>query len=291
MQFSIIIPVYNAGKTLADLLTSLKNQTFSGLFEIILIDDCSTDDSVSIVKQFDVTIIESPKNQGPAVCRNVGAQRATGEILVFTDSDCRVDASWLDTIRKRFEKGETEAVMGRLVLPSSTYLGDSISALGFPAGGLVGYEKIWPVDQNGYTESLSTCNCAMSREVFHEAGGFDETFPYPGGEDTLLAYSLRKSGHRIQYCPEIIVHHAPRTSFMGFLRWQYRRGVSSYLFSTKVTQRRDFVKLRIWSIKNILHMYKTDKKIPLIMILLFTGYCSQILGYMLTKINPPALKV
>jgi hypothetical protein len=76
---------------------------------------------------------------------------------------------WLEHIKNRFNDNTVDVVMGKLNLDQSTYLGDSISALGFPAGGSIGFDKI----------------C-----------GFDETFPYPGGEDTLLAVSLRKRGHR-----------------------------------------------------------------------------------------------
>ena len=175
--------------------------------------------------------------------------------------------------------------MGRLIISSSTYLGDCISALGFPAGGSIGFDKIWRVDDQGYTTSLSTCNCAIRKNIFEAAGGFDETFPYPGGEDTLLAYALCRNGCRIKYCPDIKVHHAPRTKLKDFIRWQFRRGISSYLFAQKIPVKSDFIKLRIWSIKNIIATYKTDKKIPLILILLLTGYFSQILGYLLTKMN------
>jgi GT2 family glycosyltransferase len=143
------------------------------------------------------------------------------------------------------------------------------------------------VDENGYTDSLSTCNCAIRKDIFEQAGGFDETFPYPGGEDTLLAYAIRQQNNRIKYCPDVIVHHAPRTKFKDFVRWQFRRGVSSYLFARKITGKSDFIKLRLWSIKNIISAYKTDPKIPLILFLILSGYFSQVLGYVVTKMSPP----
>jgi glycosyltransferase involved in cell wall biosynthesis len=290
MIFSVIIPVYNAEETLPDLLNSLKSQEYSSHFEIIIIDDCSTDNSIKITQNFDVLLIALENNSGPAVCRNIGAQKAQGDILVFTDSDCQVAETWLSNIEREFHDKETEAIMGRLIIPTSNYLGDSISALGFPAGGSIGFDKIWRVDINGFTDSLSTCNCAIKKDIFEQIEGFDETFPYPGGEDTLLAYAIRQNGYHIKYCPDIIVNHAPRTKFKDFLRWQFRRGISSYLFAQKIMIKSDFIKLRLWSIRNIISTYKFDKKIPLILILLLTGYFSQVLGYLLTIINHPTSK-
>ena len=106
--------------------------------------------------------------------------------------------------------------MGKIVLLPSNFLGDSISALGFPAGGSIGFDKIWKVDAKGFTDSLSTCNCAIRKDAFEKIGGFDESFPFPGGEDSLLAYNLRNLNYRIKYCTNIVVYHAARDSFRGF---------------------------------------------------------------------------
>ncbi|MDH3346846.1 MAG: glycosyltransferase [Desulfobulbaceae bacterium] len=287
MLFSIIIPVYNGEKTLPELLSSLTRQSYKAPFEVLLVDDCSTDNSAEIISQYDnFTLLRAPKNQGPAVCRNMGAARAQGEILVFTDSDCRLDEKWLENIQSYFDAGITEAVMGRLLLPSSTYLGDSISALGFPAGGSLGFEKVWRVDENGYTNSLSTCNCALLKSVFLELGGFDETFPYAGGEDTLLAHDLLNKGYRIKYAPEMIVHHAPRADLSGFISWQFRRGVSSYIFASKITKKSGFVKQRLRGIKNIILNSLCDLKLPLVIVLLILSYATQIFGFLHAKYNP-----
>jgi len=177
-------------------------------------------------------------------------------------------------------QNEFGAIMGRLVLMPSTLLGDSISAIGFPAGGAIGFDKIWKVDQKGFTDSISSCNCAVRKDVFDKIGGFDESFPYPGGEDSLLAYALRRLNYRIKYCPDVLVSHAARDSFKGFLKWQFRRGISSYIFSTKVSNKEKFLSLRIWSTGNIIRHYYTDKKIPLILTLLMTSFFVQLSGFL-----------
>jgi GT2 family glycosyltransferase len=220
------------------------------------------------------------KNHGPAYCRNIAAKSARGEILVFTDSDCCVDRNWLANIYNYFSQNDIETIMGRLVLLPSSFLGNSISALGFPAGGTLGFDRIWKVDQNGFTDSLSTCNCAVKKNIFRAVGGFDESFPFPGGEDSLFAYNLRQLNYRIKYCPDVLVYHGSRDSLIDFVKWQFKRGVSSYIFSTKVSGKKNFLSLRLWSTGNILRHYYNDKKFPLIVMLLSASLLVQSAGFL-----------
>lgn len=278
MTLSVIVPAYNAEKTLPGLLDSLSEQDFRD-FEVIVVDDCSQDRTARIVNGYaPFNLVKLEENRGPAHCRNVGAGRAQGSVLVFTDSDCVVHRAWLSRINEFFSSVGSEALMGRLVLRPSNWLGDSISALGFPAGGSLGFDKVWRVDGDGITESLSSCNCAIRRDIFNAVGGFDETFPYAGGEDSFLAYSLRKAGYSISYRPDVLVHHEARDSLGGFLRWQFRRGISSYIFARKVEDRKGYMSLRIWSTRNVIKYNLRDKKIPLIVTLLLVSFMMQASG-------------
>jgi GT2 family glycosyltransferase len=173
--------------------------------------------------------------------------------------------------------------MGKLIISPSDYLGDSISALGFPAGGSLGFEKIWRVDKDSLTNSLSSCNCAIKKVVFWEVGGFDESFPYAGGEDSYLAYRLVKSGYSIKYCPDVLAYHDARDSLRDFIKWQFRRGVSSYIFSQKVKKKTDFIGLRFWSTKNIIINSLNDKKMPLILSLFLFSIAMQMSGMIYAK--------
>lgn len=282
MNISVIVPTFNSQTTLPALLNSLINQTHDE-YEIIIVDDCSSDNTSKIITKYNTKYIRLKKNSGPAVCRNLGAKAAVGDILAFTDSDCIVDSNWLSNINRYFLNGDCEAIMGRLIINPSDYLGDSISALGFPAGGSLGFDKVWKVDNNGFTSSLSSCNCAIKKNVFNDLGGFDETFPYAGGEDSFLAYSLVQSGFRIKYCPDIIVYHEARDSLKAYILWQFKRGISSYIFSSKVENRSEYMSLRLWSISNVIKNNLKDRKLPLVLFLLFTGYFIQGLGFFYGK--------
>ncbi len=123
MTLSVIVPVYNANKTLSKLLDSICNQSHQD-FELIIVDDCSTDGTPEIAQTYGCKLIRLPQNHGPAYCRNIGARNAKGNLLAFTDSDCEVDHDWLKNIQKHFSQNEIEAIMGKLILPSSTFLGD-----------------------------------------------------------------------------------------------------------------------------------------------------------------------
>jgi GT2 family glycosyltransferase len=143
----------------------------------------------------------------------------------------------------------------------------------------VGFENIWPVNEKGETSSLSTCNCAVRTAVFHRLGGFDRRFPFPGGEDSLLAHHLLRAGGRIRYCPDMVVGHAARDDLGGFLRWQFKRGMSSYVFSRLVSDPGRYVSLRRWSTQNVLRAARRDGRLFLVATLLGVGGAAQIAGY------------
>lgn len=97
-KFSIIIPVYNVEKYIDNCLKSIMNQTFKD-YEIIVVNDGTKDNSMDIVKKYDVTIVEQ-KNQGLSAARNTGVKHATGEYLIFLDSD----DSWNKDLLKEINK-------------------------------------------------------------------------------------------------------------------------------------------------------------------------------------------
>lgn len=282
MKISVIVPTYNSAATLPLLLDTLTAQGHDD-FEIIVVDDCSTDDTALVVSNYNIYYIRMEKNSGPAVCRNVGAHAANSDLFAFTDSDCRVDDNWLVQIENNFGDINMDVLMGRLIIDRSNYLGDSISALGFPAGGSLGFDRVWKVDSRCYTNSLSSCNCAIKKELFDSIGGFDETFPYPGGEDSFLAYRLVQSGYKIKYCPDVIVHHGARDSLRSFIKWQFRRGISSFIFSRKISGRANYASLRLWSTANVLKSNLKDIKFPLVALLLMSSFIIQAAGFLYGK--------
>ncbi len=280
-RISVVIPAYNASNVIGRVLESLQRQTFTD-FEVIVVDDGSTDDIESVVKGFKSVKFKKQEHKGPAAARNLGIETAAGEIIAFTDTDCIADDDWLKNIDRCFT-GDAAALMGRVKIPESNFVGDSISALGFPAGGTVGFEKMWKVSREGFTNHLSTCNCAVRKSAFERFGLFDEVFRRAGNEDTEFSYRLEKNNVKIKYCSDVVISHDARTDISSFLRWNLHRGEGNYHFKQKVGNVTDFVKLRLWSTKNILRAYWKDRKIGLIVILLFSSFVFQQLGYLREK--------
>jgi len=282
VTISVIVPAYNSEKTIEKTLLSLEKQS-QAPDEIIVIDDASTDKTPEIAQKY-FRLIRLPRNMGPARARNIGIKEASGEVIAFIDADCEATSGWVEAIKKRFSNNPgVQVIMGNLKIPSSTFLGDSISALGFPGGGSVGFDKMWKVDENGFTDHITSANFAARKDVFEKYGMFDEGFPLPGSEDPELSFRLTKLGVPILYCPEILVYHVPRTDMTSFVRWQIVRGRGNYYFKQRVGQVGNFIKLRLWSSWNIVKTFIMDPKFPLIFGLLALSFVLQQYGFYIEK--------
>ena len=287
IEYTVIMPVHNAEKTILKSLKSISSQLKENC-ELIIVDDDSTDLTEKIIKDFfnslnydfKFTLLENKKKSGPAVTRNKGIKSSKGKYITFIDSDCVASKNWFSSIKRNFEGDITSAIMGNTKIPKSTLIGDSISALGFPGGANAGFENMWHVSKEGFTDHITSCNFAAKKEVFEKYGLFDESFPLAGGEDPELSYRLSKNGVKIKYCPDVLVYHEPRKELLSFIKWMIYRGRSNYYFKKKVGKVGNFVKLRLWSSKNIIKKFLFDQKIILIIPLLFLSFILQQIGYM-----------
>ncbi len=282
-DISIIIPLFNEEEHIKKTLDSVIYSIEKINAEIIVYDDCSTDKSYLSAKKYGnrIKLYRNKVNSGPAKTRNAAIRLAQADIIAFVDADVVVDKHWAENILQHInEKGE-QVVMGNTKIPKSTFLGDSIAALGFPGGGSVGFDKIWKVDARGYTDHITSCNFAARREIFEKYGVFDESFPFPGGEDPELSYRWVKRGVKIKYAPDVIVWHRPRKDLKSFTRWMIIRGRSSYLFKQKVDRVGGFISLRLWSTINILKKSFFTPQIITVLPLLVYSFALQYIGFFL----------
>lgn len=171
-------------------------------------------------------------------------------IFFFTDADCEVKEKSLEIIVSNLKK--YNIIMGNTITKTKTYFGKAVAYLGFPGGGILGFDNVWKVDQEGFTNSISSCNLAIKKEVFKGIGGFNSSFPVPGGEDTTFAKCALEKGFKIKYSPEQIIYHVERNNIISFIKWQITRGKGNYHIKRNVSKIDGFFKLRLWSIKNSL---------------------------------------
>lgn len=126
LKVSVVIPAYNEEKFLGATLASLKNQTVAP-YEIIVVDNNSTDKTIEVAKQFSVRIV-SEKRQGLSFARNKGFSEARGDIILRTDSDSMAPRDWVERVTNAFEKDNLNTFSGSAVLyhPAFNFLFDCL---------------------------------------------------------------------------------------------------------------------------------------------------------------------
>ncbi len=262
------------------LLESIEPQLENHTAEILLLHESD----VPLPKPelpFTFRYINIKAKQGIPFNRNKGIEHATHDTLIFIDDDCWTQPKWLDSMLAPLSDPSVLAVTSGTKIPAANFVGNCISSLGFPGGGSVGFEKMWKVSHDGFTNHLAVGNCALRKELFDKVGKFDETMK-SGAEDAELSHRMEKAGILIKYVPDAHAFHEARTTLGSFIKWQIRRGRANYQFKQKVGPVGDFIKLRIWSTKNI---FRASKKhlFPFIFTFLGLSFTLQQLGIMLEK--------
>ena len=215
MKYSVVIPVYNGEKTLKTCLTALENQTVSrNEYEIIVVDDGSTDSSGDLAKA-GADHYFYQKNQGPAVARNLGAQKACGDIIIFTDSDCEPTENWIEEMIRPFN--ENPAIVGL----KGAYLTKQKKIMARFVQ--IEYETRYEfMKKYQYIDFIDTYAAAYKKNIFLQFNGFDSEFPIAMTEDTELSYRIAAAGHKMVFNPRAIVYHNHPTSFIYYLKRKYR---------------------------------------------------------------------
>lgn len=190
MKVSINIIVKNEADCIKKCLEALLNQSYQG-FEIIIVDNGSTDGTKEIIKSFSDTRIKyfyERSNFGIAELRNIAVKKSTGEYIFFTDGDCVPEKHWLEEGLSILETKEYVGVEGKTYYETKAKatIRDT-NVCQFAAG------------------EFMTCNTAYISDVIKKVGYFDAHFKY-GTEDIDLALRIMKQG-RICFSPDILVSH------------------------------------------------------------------------------------
>ncbi len=208
---SVIIPVHNGGKYLERCLDALIDSTYP-VFEILVIDNHSTDDTVTIAQQKGVNVIQLTELPGPAAARNFGAQHARGDIFLFVDSDVTVRRDTIALVAGNFRQNpEIAAVFGSY---DDEPLEDNFISQ---------YRNLFHHfhHQHSCTEAFTFwggCG-AIRKKVFEEMGGFNQKrYTKPSIEDIDLGCRIRKKGYRILLDKDMQVKHLKKWEFISMLR-------------------------------------------------------------------------
>ena len=206
IKVSIIIPCFNEERHIKSCLESVRNQEFpSDRFEVIVVDNESTDNSPRISEKLSDKVIFAPHINVGAV-RNIGATIAKGELLAFIDADCLIDEHWIARASDLLEKDKTSIFGGGCLLPiDANWL-----------------ERNWLLEGsegNTLPKELIGCSIALSINTFKQLQGFDEHLK--SGEDTDLSNRARDLGIPVVICRDLnVVHLGNAKTIISFIKRQ-----------------------------------------------------------------------
>jgi GT2 family glycosyltransferase len=221
---SVIVCSFNGGQTLAACLDSLGKLNYPE-YEVILVDDGSTDDTAYIAAQFPRVRYIHQSNHGLSHARNTSAAAARGEVFAYTDSDCMADVDWLYYLIGTLMSGDYAGVGGPNVTPPAQ---NWIQACVAAAPG--GPSHVLLTDT--IAEHIPGCNMAFHRWAFESIGGFDPEYR-KAGDDVDFCWRLQQAGFVIAFSPTAIVWHHRRFTLRAFLKQQDGYGEAESLLRFK----------------------------------------------------------
>jgi cellulose synthase/poly-beta-1,6-N-acetylglucosamine synthase-like glycosyltransferase len=216
VRVAVIIPARNAGRSLGKCLAALRCEGVPGSdCELIVVDDASEDFTAKVASQAGATVFHG-QGRGPAAARNLGARRAKADVLVFLDADTSPEPGWLDALLRPFVDQSIVAVKGRYVTQQSGVVA-RFSQLEFE-------EKYARLERAKRIDFVDTGTAAYRRDVFLNAGGFDESFPAQSAEDVELAFRLAENGAKFAFSPSARVCHVHAETLLAYLHKKARYG-------------------------------------------------------------------
>jgi GT2 family glycosyltransferase len=223
---SVVLCTYNGARTIGGSVDALMRLEYPN-YEVIVVDDGSTDDAGEIASARGARVIQTP-NRGLSAARNTGIEASHGEIIAFCDDDCRPDRDWLGYLVSTFESGDYVGVGGPNVPPPGPVVAESIGhAPGGPAHVL---------SSPTVAEHLPGCNMAFRRSVLDRVGGFDPQFRV-AGDDVDLCWRIQDAGGTLGFSPGALVWHRSRSTIGAYLRQQRGYGHAEALLERKWPER------------------------------------------------------
>jgi len=209
-QISIIIPEYNAKDYLVQSLPAFKKSEQQN-FELIVVDDSSTDDSPKYAQQYADVVLKMEKNSGPGKARNHGAQVSKGPLLLFLDADVRIYPNTISKVIAAFQDNpEISAVFGSYDSqpPEKNFFSQ--------------YKNLFHhyVHQKASADAKTFwAGCGAIRKTdFDAVGGFSAEFNTPSIEDVELGYKLKERGKAIRLLKNLQVTHLKKWTLFGLLK-------------------------------------------------------------------------
>jgi glycosyltransferase involved in cell wall biosynthesis len=210
-QVSVVVPVHNGARFIGDCVTSLTRQTH-GSYEVIVVDDGSTDDTAAVASRGGVAVVRIP-HSGRAAARNAGLRRARGQTIVFAEDDGVYPPSYLVTLVEGMVKHQAAAAIGPY------YVHEPITYV----------QKCRDLERRVHFLHYTPFSAwAYDSTALEAVGGYDENCEIV--EDVDLGRRFLAAGHRIAYVPEAVWYHREPARLAAFIRRRYRAGKARVTF-------------------------------------------------------------
>jgi len=218
---AVMVLNYNGQRHLFECFSSLRNQTFAN-YEVYLIDNCSSDNSIEYTKQYFpwVKVISFKENFGFAKGYNKALAEINSELAVFLNNDTKVDKDWLYELVKGISIDSSVAIAGSTIClyDHPDFLQSAGGKISFIGTGIELHflEKISKsIARNKYVGYVSGGSMIVKRDIFMRIGGFDEDY-FAYDEDSDLCLRAWLMGFKVLYVPQSIVYHKIGSSFNKF---------------------------------------------------------------------------
>ncbi len=211
LRYSVVVPAFNAERTLGACLGGLARQTAPReWFEILVVDDGSTDRTRALAAELGARVF-SQKNQGAGAARNLGAVNAKGNLVLYIDADCVPDERWIEAMTAPFARADIAGVSGVKKTHQSNLWAQ-----------LIQIEFDYRYDRmakRARTDFIDSATAAYRRGVLLESGGFDSRLME--AEDAELSFRLAERGCNLVLVRDAIVYHHHPESLQGYLQRKY----------------------------------------------------------------------
>lgn len=216
-EVSIIIPSFNGALRLPRCLDALVAQETRRAYEILVVDDGSTDQTSAVAASYAPAVIALRQdNAGPGAARNLGARRARGSVLLFTDDDCIAERDWLERMLAPFSDPSVAAAKGSYRTRQRQWVARFVQ--------LEYEEKYDELARHPSIDFVDTYSAAFRRNVFLDAGGFDASFTTASTEDQELSFRLAEAGYEMRFVRDARAWHTHAASLRAYLRKKFKIG-------------------------------------------------------------------
>ncbi|GAB2904246.1 glycosyltransferase family 2 protein [Neomicrococcus lactis] len=234
-KVSVVIPCFNAERTIADQLEALETQKDAPKFEVLIIDNGSTDKSREIVQNFakhasvPFRVIEAHSYQGASYARNVGVSRSIADRIMFCDADDVVSQWWISHGNQCFER--SPVWNGAAILLSDKQFEGTVDQIRAEFGDSPVFEEPVAAASSAFPVLMGG-NFGATKSVLQEVQGFDQSF-FGAGEDNDLGFRLRKAGYAYPNAPSVRIGYRGKWDSKFIRKLAFRQAKAHTLIATR----------------------------------------------------------